>query len=86
MKREFQGFQRVGREIPVARAINGCFEKKPFESRNAARDWAARGRKKYGNTASEPYRCHICGLWHLTSLPKTKQAKARARDWEGAKA
>lgn len=85
MKREFEGFERVGREIPVDRAVSGCFEKKPFDSRNQARDWAARGTKLYGHAASEPYKCHICGRYHLTSLDKTKQAKARARDWKGAK-
>lgn len=82
MRREHEGFERVGREIPVDRAVSGCFEKKTFDSRNEARDWSARKAKKYPSTARNPYHCHICGLWHLTSLPKTKQAKARARDWK----
>lgn len=86
MKREHEGFDRIGREIPVDRAVAGCFNKKPFDSKNSARDWAARGKKKYGHCAEDPYKCHICGRWHLTSLNKDKQAKARARDWGWDKA
>ncbi len=77
-------FERVGRDIPVERAVRGCFDKKVFDSRNAARDWAAGSKKRFGEASrgNEPYRCHVCGKWHLTSLSKEAQAKARAKDWK----
>lgn len=79
-----KGFERVGRSISVERAVRGCFEKKVFDSRNHARDWAARSLKRHGGDTrgTEPYRCHVCGKWHLTSLPKAAQAQARAKDWK----
>jgi hypothetical protein len=76
-----KGLERVGRDIQPDRAARGCFDKKTFDSRNQARDHAIRGEKLNGNQPQEPYRCHICGLWHLTSLDKQGRAKARRRDW-----
>lgn len=81
MKRQFEGFNRVGRQISVERATRGCFDKRTYESKNKARDHAKRGEKLHGNQPTEPYKCHICGLWHLTSIPKKVQAKSRRRDW-----
>lgn len=76
------GLDRVGRQIPVERAIRGCFDKKTFESRNKARDWSKRKQKKFPDTATEAYKCHVCGMWHLTSLNKKNQRIARAKDWK----
>lgn len=76
-----QGVERLGRNIPTDRAVRGCFDKKTFENRNRARDHAKRGEKLKGNSPQEPYRCHICGEWHLTTLDKQGRAKARQRDW-----
>lgn len=77
-------FERIGRDIPVERAVRGCFDKKVFKSRNEARDWAAGSKKRFGDASlgTQPYRCHICGNWHLTKLPKDAQAQARAKDWK----
>ena len=76
------GIDRVGREIPLDRAQRGCFEKKEFESRNHARDYAARKSKEFPATAKNPYHCHVCGKWHLTKLTKDAQAVARSRNWK----
>ncbi len=77
-----RGIERLGRDISIERAKRGCFEKKMFHTKNQARDWAIVGQKKHGNAATEPYRCHLCGHWHLTKLPKDAQGKARARNWK----
>ncbi|MGE0349825.1 hypothetical protein [Hydrogenophaga sp.] len=77
-----RGMERLGRDISIERAKRGCFQKKMFKTRNQARDWAIVGQKKHGNAATEPYRCHLCGHWHLTKLPKNAQGKARARNWK----
>lgn len=76
-----QGFDRIGRQIGADRAQAGCFDKKRFDSRNKARDFAKRGEKVHGNQPSEPYKCHICGAWHLTTQSKPGRVKSRARDW-----
>lgn len=75
-------FDRMGRSITVERAQRDCFDKKVFEGRNQARDWAARAQKRHDNPDQQPYRCHVCGKWHLTKLPKEAQAGARAKDWK----
>lgn len=79
-----KNIERLGRQITVERAQRGCFDKKMFQTRNQARDWAIVGAKKYGNSALEPYRCHLCGHWHLTKLPKNAQGAARARNWKAS--
>jgi len=81
-----KGFERVGRSIPVERAMRGCFDKKVFDSKNQERDWAAGSKKRFGEASrgTEPYHCHVCGKWHLTKLSKQGQSAARARNWKGA--
>lgn len=77
-----KGIERLGRDITMERAQRGCFGKKPFDSRNAARDWSKVGVKMFGNAATEPYHCHVCGRWHLTKLDKQGQSVARAKNWK----
>lgn len=82
MKRQFEGFERVGRQISTERAVRGCFDKRTYDTKNQARDHGKRAEKTHNNPPMEPYKCHVCGLWHLTSLRKEQQAQARRKDWK----
>lgn len=62
------GFERIGREVSVEHAKRSCLDKVRYDSRNAARDRAAFLAKKYpGTKAQRPYRCTLCGDFHLTT-------------------
>lgn len=67
--------ERIGVTVSLFFAKRSCLDKKRFTSRNRARDWAARGNKKYAR-AQEPYRCTLCGGWHLRTVhePELKRA------------
>lgn len=74
--------QRQGRNISPATAQRACFQKKPFKSRNSARDFDARlGKTLPDRIPQTPYRCQVCGKWHLTSLTKEASAASRRRNW-----
>lgn len=73
MKREFEGFERIGRQISVDKAKRMCLDKKPFESRNEARDFSIRGHNRHGHTAQKPYKCHVCGKFHLATVRKPRK-------------
>lgn len=65
------GIERVGRDIAPERAERGCFKKRVFDTRNEARDWQIRNMKRHpDNKPAHPYRCGVCGHWHLTTQPK----------------
>lgn len=49
-----------------------CYIKKPFDSKNAARDAGV----KLGQT---PYKCLVCTRWHLTSLTNKEGNKAKRK-------
>lgn len=71
-----KGFERLGREIQVGRAKRMCLEKKPFDSRNEARDFGIRGEKYRGHTTQEPYHCRLCGKFHLATV-RPNRAKGK---------
>jgi hypothetical protein len=62
------GFERIGRTVTVETAQRGCFGKVRYDSRNAARDKNTKYRKKFpGTPPQRPYRCGLCGGFHLTT-------------------
>jgi hypothetical protein len=62
------GFERIGFTVTVETAQKGCFGKVRYYSRNAARDKATKYRKKFPETPPQrPYRCILCGDFHLTT-------------------
>lgn len=71
------GLDRLGREIPVGRAKRMCLDKKPFDSRNEARDFGIRGVKRHGHTVQEPYHCQLCGKFHLATVRNNPGKGAR---------
>lgn len=76
------GFERIGRGVSLQRAVRSCLDKKPYASRNHARDAAARNVKQFGETAARYwYKCTLCGGFHLTSRPPgAKQRRRGGRD------
>lgn len=71
-----QGYERIGRSVHIAQAKRACLNKKRFSSRNEARDKAAR----QSNSSPEwyparPYKCTLCGGFHLTTIPGGKRRK-----------
>lgn len=82
MSRE-KRIQRLGKDFTAATAQRQCFQKKLFHSRNAARDFNARMEATLQDHKPQtPYRCQICGEWHLTSLTKEASAFSRRRNWQ----
>jgi hypothetical protein len=62
------GFDRIGRTVTVEAAKRQCLDKQRYDSRNAARDRAAHIAKKFKDSKPQrPYRCTLCGDWHLTT-------------------
>lgn len=56
----------LGRTITPREARRKCWDKLVFGARTAARD-AAKKAERRGIYLS-PYRCQLCGEWHLTSM------------------
>lgn len=62
------GFERIGRSVTVGQAKRKCLDKIRYTSRNKARDTAARKANAHPEWATlSPYRCTLCGGWHLTT-------------------
>lgn len=61
------GYDRIGRSVTIEHAKRSCLDKRPYQSRNMARDAAAKNLRTFG-TATKPYRCTLCGLFHLTTI------------------
>lgn len=62
------GFDRIGHTVTVETAKKGCFDKRTYDNRNIARDASrkiARNRPEW--PPLRPYRCTLCGNFHLTS-------------------
>ena len=84
------GIERIGRTVTVEAAQKGCFGKVRYDSRNAARDRATKYRKKYPDEPKQrPYRCTLCGAFHLTTqvpygLRRGKGATQNGRPAKGA--
>lgn len=72
MKRD-DCFERLGREIQYDRAKRMCLDKREFPTRNEARDFAARGERKMHHTKQKPYRCLLCGKYHLATVRKARK-------------
>lgn len=69
---------KLGKEIPVHRAEKQCFQKKLFMTKNKARDWGIHMQKTYGGALQAPYKCPVCGNYHLTSQTPEETAEVRA--------
>lgn len=73
------GYERIGRSITVEFAQRSCLDKKKYPSRNRARDSAARGKRlRPDSLPQRPYRCTICGNFHLTSQVPARAAKGQS--------
>jgi hypothetical protein len=57
------------------RELTGCYGKKPYSSRSAAKNalWAAR--RKAPKLAFVIYKCQTCGKWHLGHDRRFRNAK-----------
>lgn len=70
---------RRRREVGSARDFGGsglgsCGRKVRFSTRQGAEAWAAGTEARYGHGSRPqvPYRCGLCGGWHLTSHPRAR--------------
>jgi hypothetical protein len=62
------GFDRIGRTVTVEHAVRSCLDKVRYGSRNDARDRATKIAHKFPDSKPQrPYRCTLCGDWHLTT-------------------
>lgn len=62
------GFDRIGHTVTVEAAHRQCLDKKPYASKNKARDAAARNKRiRPDSPVQRPYRCTLCHRYHLTS-------------------
>lgn len=78
--------QGLGKVYTMATAQRACFDKKRFHSRTAARDFNAKlGKGMPERKPQTPYKCPVCGEWHLTSMSKEASAEVRRRNFSGAK-
>jgi hypothetical protein len=68
--------ERIGRSISLAAAKRSCLDKHPYDSRSIARDAQAKNAKRYGWAPQKPYRCTLCGHWHLTTIRVAPERKA----------
>lgn len=71
------GYDRIGNTVTVEHAKRSCLDKRPFNSKNDARDAAARNGKKFG-LDFRWYRCTLCHRFHLTT--KTPDGLRRGKD------
>lgn len=62
------GFERLGFDITLKRADRMCLKKKPFDTRTQARDFSLRGAKRYEMQIQKPYKCSLCGKFHLATV------------------
>ncbi len=69
------GVDRVGREVSEQQARRGCWEKRRYDTRTAARDSAARIAKRPNAPILFMYRCTICHGFHLSSTRPVDYAK-----------
>jgi hypothetical protein len=75
------GLERIGRNFTPETANRMCLDKRKFDSRNEARDFAIRGRKLFGNSSTSSYKCNLCNGFHLTSLKKADSAAVKRINW-----
>lgn len=74
------GFDKIGRTVTIETAQRSCLDKKRYPNRNKARDSAARTRRlRPESSPQRPYRCTLCGDFHLTSqVPRGLRGKGNA--------
>jgi len=60
--------------IVTARAIANCDAKRAFKKM-----WMAAAFADRGHYSQAPYRCPICGTWHLTTISRREASNAQAR-------
>lgn len=71
------GFDRIGHTVTVEHAKRSCLDKARYDSRNAARDRAAYFARRFPDQAPQrPYRCTLCGDFHLTTKKQDGRGKA----------
>jgi hypothetical protein len=69
--------ERIGHTVPLAIAKRSCLDKHQYESRTRARDAASKNTRRNGWLPTRPYRCTLCGKWHLATIktdPELKRA------------
>jgi hypothetical protein len=72
------GYERIGRTVKLAVAQRSCLDKRRYSSRNDARDAAAKHQVRLvGSADQRPYRCTLCGGFHLATI-KPKNTNRRA--------
>lgn len=76
------GIDRIGRDVSVAQARRGCFEKVRYGTKNAARDVAAKMQNSHPEwRPARPYKCALCSGFHLTTtVSKGKDLKRSGRE------
>jgi hypothetical protein len=61
------GFDRIGHDVTIEHAKRSCLDKRKYDGRNEARNEAVKLAKRHGTPKMRPYRCTLCGGFHLTS-------------------
>ena len=59
-----------------------CIGKVPFESLEAAKKVTNRSKHRIHSLRRVPYRCHVCGKYHLGTKTNHRKADIRALDVE----
>lgn len=82
------GFERIGRTVTIEHAHRSCLDKVGYSNRNDARDNAAKIARKFKSKPMRPYRCTLCGGFHLTrSIPSgLRKGKPRTETGPARKA
>ena len=73
-----KGMDKLGVSIALPQAEKMCLSKKIFDTKNAARDWGIHITKKYGCALQSPYRCELCGKYHVSQIPRDELPSMRA--------
>lgn len=72
-----KGMDKLGVVIALPQAQKMCLTKKRFLTKNEARDWGIHIAKKHGCALQHPYRCELCGKYHVSGLPKEEKPAMR---------
>jgi hypothetical protein len=73
-----KGMDKLGLDISAENAKRQCLAKKAFPNKNKARDWSSANSKRYGWAPTTPYKCDLCGKYHLSSILSDEKASMRA--------
>lgn len=73
----------VGKNLEPHAVQRSCFDKYRHMSKNAARDFIARGLKMNpDNPPSHWYHCSVCDGFHVTKLSKEQSTVARRKVYQ----